>query len=91
MAQTAEERAAAVAAIEAARQKRSRRTTILDNNAYKIIAERVLATKKPEELTELIDDHRDEFLSAIQGVSAEMIDLTKDFNQILHENDHLHD
>jgi len=50
----------------------------------------VLVTKKPEELTELIDDYRDKFLSAIQGVSVEIIDLTKDFNQILHENDYLY-
>jgi len=50
----------------------------------------VLATKKPKKLTELIDDHRDEFLLAIKGVPVEIIDLIKDFNQILHENDNLY-
>jgi len=91
MAQSAEERAAAVAAAAAAHERRSRRTTILDDDAFKMIAERVLGTKRPSELGVLIESHGDEFLSAIQGVSAEMIELTKDFNQLLHENDDLHE
>jgi len=56
-----------------------------------MIAERVLGTKRPSELGVLIKSHRDEFLSAIQGVSAEIIELTKDFNQLLHKNDDLHE
>jgi len=65
MAQSAEERAATVAATTIAYKRRSRRTTILDNNAFKMIAERVLGTKRPSELGVLIKSYRDEFLSAI--------------------------
>jgi len=65
MAQLAEERAAAVAATTVAYKRRSRRTTILDDNAFKIIAERVLGTKRPSELGVLIESYRDEFLLAI--------------------------
>jgi len=65
MAQLAEERAAAVAAATIAYKRRSRRTTILDDNAFKIIVERVLGTKRPSELGVLIKSYRDEFLLAI--------------------------
>jgi len=85
MALIVEERAAAEAAEAALRaHRKERRTSILEDDAYVVIAAKINCMTKGSELEELVKKNSSEILCVIQELAEEMVKVVADYNEAVY-------